>query len=129
MVPPTLSGTRSWHLSGFFCTSLLTPSAAPTVWPVEEGEDEWWFPEKLLGRGGLAQSPPEVSLVTHGQPYQLSAQEHFPPSLRAQIWDTPLNIQQRLYKTFQLEFLFLFSKPTKPFLLNAKYSNQGTPSA
>lgn len=64
MVPPTLSGTRVWHLAGFFCASLLTPSAAPSEWPVDEGEDEWWFPEKLLGRADPAQSPPEVSLVT-----------------------------------------------------------------
>lgn len=63
MVPPALSGTRNWHLAGFFCTSVLTTSAATTEYPVDEGEDEWWFPEKLLGRGNLAQSPPEVSLV------------------------------------------------------------------
>lgn len=61
------SGTTHthWHqelaFSRFFCTS--------TEWPEDEDEDEWWFPDKLLGRGHLAQSPPKVSLVImQGQP-------------------------------------------------------------
>lgn len=72
MVPPALSGTRNWHLAGFFCTSVLITSAATTEYAVDEGEDEWWFPEKLLGRGNLAQSPPEVSLVTSCQQWSIS---------------------------------------------------------
>lgn len=62
-----------------------------------------------------------LSPCRHGQTYQLSAEEHSLPSPCAQIWDTPLTLQQFLYKTFQLIFLLLFSKPTKPFLLNADY--------
>lgn len=64
MVPPTLSGTRNWHLAGFsaLLSSPLQLLQQSSLWMKVRGE--WWFPEKLLGRGNLSQSPPGVSLVT-----------------------------------------------------------------
>lgn len=114
------SGTTrtQWHqelaFSRFFCTST------PAEW--HEDEDEWWFPDKLLGRGHLAQSPPKVSpAILQAQPDLTRCQQqiisHLLHVLRfgIHLW----TYSNACTKPFSCLFIF-FLKPTKPFLLNAE---------